>query len=326
LCLSLKIEHYSAVSPLYLWLLAPLVRPPALASHSVLDVRESSLLLSEFESTPFSISQTPDSRGGITMMYYVARDGQQYGPYSADTVRQYLAAGSLEIADMAREESGQSWVPLGQFFPPAMAVPQPPPFQPQPQTQSQAQPQYTSGPPYNTPPYGAQVFNGQPGMQPGIPQVLQQIMPPDLHWALVLLFTLFTSGIFTLVWALIQANYAKKIDASSKAVLFYVLWVVGSIINFVLYISLIMMIINTGRADEAVGGLGGIIFLVWIASCIFFVAGTYSVRASMIEYYNTREPIQLQLSGVMTFFFSIYYLQHHMSRIAAWKKSGYLSV
>jgi hypothetical protein len=49
-------------------------------------------------------------------MYYVARDGQQYGPYSADTVRQYLAAGSLLISDMAREESGQSWLTLGQLL------------------------------------------------------------------------------------------------------------------------------------------------------------------------------------------------------------------
>ena len=246
------------------------------------------------------------------MMYYVARDGQQYGPYSADTVRQYLAAGSLDIADLAREESGQSWVPLGQFFPPAVAV------QP-------VQPQYTSGPAYNAPPYGAQVYSGQPGMPAGTPQVMQQIIPPDLHWALVLLFSVFTSGIFTLVWAFIQANYAKKIDPSSKAVLFYVLWLVGSIINFALYIGLIMMIINSGRVDDAANGLGGIIFLVGIASTIFFVAGTYSIRASMIEYYNTREPIQLQLSGVMTFFFTILYLQHHMSRIAAWKKTGYLS-
>ena len=247
------------------------------------------------------------------MMYYVARDGQQYGPYSADTVRQYLAAGSLDIADMAREESGQTWVPLGQFFPPAVAVQ---PVQP-------AQPQYTSGPAYNTPPYGAQVYSGQPGMQGGIPQVMQQIIPPDLHWALVLLFS--CTGIFTLVWALIQASYAKKIDPSSKAVIFYVLWLIGTIINFMLYVGLVMMIINNnGRVDDAANGLGSIIFLVGLASGIFFVAGTYSIRASMIEYYNTREPIQLQLSGVMTFFFSIYYLQYHMSRIAAWKKTGYL--
>lgn len=249
------------------------------------------------------------------MMYYVARDGQQYGPYSADTVRQYLAAGSLDIADMAREESGQSWVPLGQFFPPVVPVI---PVQP-------VQPQYTSGPAYNTPPYGAPGY-GQPGIPAGVPQVIQQIVPPDLHWALVFLFTAFTSGIFALVWALIQANYAKKIDASSKAVIFYVLWLVGSILNFVLYIGMIMTILNNnGRVDDATTGLGGVVFLVGVVSTAFFIAGNYSIRASMLEYYNTREPIQLQLSGVMTFFFSIFYLQHHMSRIAAWKKTGYLS-
>jgi len=51
----------------------------------------------------------------------------------------------------------------------------------------------------------------------------------------------------------------------------------------------------------------------------------FSIRQSMVTYYNTVEPIQLQLSGVMTFFFGMLYLQYHMSRIARWKRTGVLS-
>jgi hypothetical protein len=49
------------------------------------------------------------------------------------------------------------------------------------------------------------------------------------------------------------------------------------------------------------------------------------MRSDVEEYYNGAEPINLQLSGVMTFFFAIFYLQHHFSRIAQWKKTGILA-
>ena len=58
------------------------------------------------------------------MAYYIARDGRQYGPYSAETVRTYLAEGSLLRSDHARDEAAQSWQPLGQLFP--QRVPQAP--------------------------------------------------------------------------------------------------------------------------------------------------------------------------------------------------------
>ena len=37
------------------------------------------------------------------------------------------------------------------------------------------------------------------------------------------------------------------------------------------------------------------------------------------------EPINLRLSGVMTFFFNILYFQYHFTRIAEWKRTGMLS-
>jgi hypothetical protein len=50
----------------------------------------------------------------------------------------------------------------------------------------------------------------------------------------------------------------------------------------------------------------------------------FQMKDSLENYYNTVEPINLRLSGVMTFFFAVYYFQYHFSRIAAWKKTGYL--
>jgi hypothetical protein len=44
----------------------------------------------------------------------------------------------------------------------------------------------------------------------------------------------------------------------------------------------------------------------------------------MEEYDNSRENIALTLRGVMTFFFSVIYLQYRVNRIAKWKKTSVL--
>jgi hypothetical protein len=49
------------------------------------------------------------------------------------------------------------------------------------------------------------------------------------------------------------------------------------------------------------------------------------MRQSLVTYYNMTEPIGLRLSGVMTFFFSTLYFQHHFSRIGDWKRTGILT-
>jgi hypothetical protein len=50
------------------------------------------------------------------------------------------------------------------------------------------------------------------------------------------------------------------------------------------------------------------------------------MRGSLEEHYNSAEPIGLTLSGVMTFFFNIYYFQYHLTRIAEAKKAQQLSM
>jgi len=43
-------------------------------------------------------------------------------------------------------------------------------------------------------------------------------------------------------------------------------------------------------------------------------------RDELLEQYNQREPIHLELSPVMTFFFSFFYFQYHLYEIAVAKK------
>jgi len=136
--------------------------------------------------------------------------------------------------------------------------------------------------------------------------------PPKLHWALVLLFTILTLGIFMVVWLFIQSSWAKKIDPESNATT-----------QFIAYLALIVV----GQVLVGAGGDGlkGVGVLLMLGSYIVFYFGAYSIRRTMLDHYNQVEPMQLTLSAAMVFFFSCFYLQYHMTRIARWKAGGTLA-
>ncbi len=136
--------------------------------------------------------------------------------------------------------------------------------------------------------------------------------PPKLHWALVLLFTILTFGIFMLVWIFIQSSWAKKIDPASNATT-----------QFIAY--LVMFVVSQVLLEASSAGLKALGLLLMIGSYIVFYFGAYSIRRSMLAHYNQVEPMQLKLSAAMVFFFSCLYLQYHMTRIARWKAGGSLA-
>ena len=141
------------------------------------------------------------------------------------------------------------------------------------------------------------------------------IVPPDLHWFIVLILSI--TWIFVFIWAIVQASFARKINPSSNAVWAFILWIAASIALLVFDVQLVLGNLAQSNAQ--------LLLIASAASAICYWAGVFSIRRSMLTYYNTIEPIQLSLSGVMTFFFGIYYLQYHMSRIARWKKTGILT-
>jgi vacuolar-type H+-ATPase subunit I/STV1 len=221
------------------------------------------------------------------MSYFVSRDGKQYGPYSAETIRKYLAEGSLLVSDSVRGEAQQTWQPLGQVFgPPVVSTPVRPPVS------------TTSG--------------GVPGAP-----VQSVVMPPDLHWAVVLLLGI--TVIFTFVWVFVQARWVRKLDPASNGIVAFVIWTISIVVYYVFCIAIAM---QPGSDSEAMFGI--LILVSMLVGLVSFYIGIYGLRRSMLNYFNSTENIQLRLSGVMTFFFSIYYLQYHMSRIARWKRTGIL--
>lgn len=132
--------------------------------------------------------------------------------------------------------------------------------------------------------------------------------PPKLHWALVVLFTILTVGFFLIAWTFIQSSWARKIDPRSNATAMF--------IAYLLIFVFSQMLEASGPNLKSIG----VMFL--LASYAVFYVGTYSIRRSMLNHYNSVEPMPLKLSAALTFLLSTLYLQYHMTRIAKWKASG----
>jgi uncharacterized protein DUF4339 len=132
-------------------------------------------------------------------------------------------------------------------------------------------------------------------------------LPPNLHWSIVLIVGLITRQFFNLFWALLQGHWAQKLSGDNKPLVLVAMYPAG-IIAGVLAIRLF---------HSPVFGS-----LLMLGGLIIYVFGMFSIKDAMEQYYNSTENIGLQMSGVMTFFFSTVYIQYQINAIARWKKTG----
>ena len=216
------------------------------------------------------------------MKYLVKRGEQEFGPYSLADIQQYVQSGNISFGDLAQSEGMSEWVPVSQVI---GNIPIP----------------VTS--------YGAAVG---PAMEPAVDLVP---LPPNLHWAILLILEIVTRQLFNLIWALVQANWARKLIKNNKPLVLVAMYPAGIIAGIA------AEVVGLGGNSDAVAIAAGICI---IGGVIAYMIGIFSIRSAMEEYYNSTENIGLSLSGVMTFFFSAVYLQYHINRIARWKKTGEL--
>ncbi|HWX53240.1 MAG TPA: DUF4339 domain-containing protein [Verrucomicrobiae bacterium] len=248
------------------------------------------------------------------MKYYIQRQLQEYGPYTLAELQRYVASGNILMTDLARSEGMTDWVPVSQVIG-NIPVAVPPPLPPVPAAGGYVAP-------------AGQVYGGQPANAygvapaPNVPAPGSGPIPPDFHWALVLLINFFC-GFFGIVWLFVEAAFVKKISPTAKHMGF----LIGSVVCIVIgYIGLIAASAATqgGGNENAAAAIAIVFFLLMIAGAVLYWVGVFQMRSAIENYYNTVEPINLRLSGVMTFFFALYYFQYHFSRINQWKKTGQL--
>jgi hypothetical protein len=220
------------------------------------------------------------------MLYHVKRNDQDYGPYTLDDLKNYVASGNVLLTDLAKSDDMPDWVSVSQVL--GMATP------------------------VAVAPYGA--------VPPELPQTAALYPdPPNLHWALVLLIGIFTCGLFTIVWVFVQAIWVRKVDPNSKALYYYIAALVLDLVSVFAQIALRAAQLHGSVGQGAVAGFS---LLITLAVCALFIIANFSMRDSIEAHFNGPEPIGLSLSAVMTFFFSIYYFQYHFTRINELKRAA----
>jgi hypothetical protein len=239
------------------------------------------------------------------MKYFIQRQLNEYGPYTLADLQRYVAQGSILPTDLTRSEGMTEWTPVSQVIGNI----------PIPLAAGTAAGAYAGGAAYGG---SGTVYDGSTtgfGVQ-AVPMQGSLLVPPDLHWGLVLLIGIFTCGLFFSAWMIVEAVFVRKIKPDSKALLFVIIGVAGGYLGG--FANGFISAINHTNPQP----LG---HLISITTAIIFLVAAFQMRSDLEDYYNTIEPINLQLSGVMTFFFAVFYFQHHLSRISQWKKTGMLA-
>jgi hypothetical protein len=216
------------------------------------------------------------------MNYFVKRGEERFGPYSLAELQQYVQSGNIAPGDLAQSEGMSEWIPVSQVL---GNIPMP--------------------------------VNAPVGSVSATPGRELVPLPPNLHWALLLLLVVITRQLFNLIWAFVQANWARKLSGSNKPMVLVAMYPAG------LITGMIAIGLGTGVYNQPAGSIFGVVCI--LGGLIAYLIGIFSIRDAMQEYYNSVENIGLSLSGVMTFFFSTVYFQYHVNRIARWKKTGILS-
>jgi hypothetical protein len=136
--------------------------------------------------------------------------------------------------------------------------------------------------------------------------VSQYPPPPSLHWGVAVLLGIITCGIFGWVWALVQASWMKKVQPASKALMFYGI-----------AIGLMLISVFTGIGQGQQRTVTGISSLFNLAGAIMWIIASFSMRSSIEEHFSSADPMPsaASLSGVMTFFFNVYYFQYHFTKV-----------
>lgn len=240
------------------------------------------------------------------MKYYIRRDLNEYGPYTLAELQQYVAQGNIAPSDLAHLEGATECVPVSQILSNAPSTTGT--AAPSPGAVSAPYPGGVANP-------GSPVYSGTPAYANATPAGVATPVPPDIHWALVLVIGIFTCGIFFWAWFIVEAAFVKKIRPQSNAIVLAVVALACSFGAPFFRFSLMMAHPYRFHPFGSVFGLAGLI-LVEVAA--------FTMKDDLEQYYNSAEPINLRLNPVLVFFFAVFYFQHHFSRISRWKKTGML--
>jgi hypothetical protein len=226
-----------------------------------------------------------------TNKIWVGRNGERFGPYDEATLRAWIAEGKVEATALGWREGMADWQPLHVLL--GIAVP----------------------PPLAGAPFGDMAAGRRNELMP----------PPDFHWAGLFVIDLFVGGLLGLVWQFIQASWIKKIDPSSRAMLWLVISLCILPVAWFLMLGVVLNHSTDGPPDAgAIAGAMayvGMVFLMALASIVLRFIAFFSMARSMREQLPAYGLVP-EIGNITLFFFSVYYLQGQMSWVARWRTTG----
>lgn len=228
------------------------------------------------------------------MQYQVSREGQLYGPYTLEDLQRYVTSGNVLLTDLAKSDDMPDWIPVAQIL------------------------GTTAAPviPYAAP----SAYPATP-----IPTGIPYPDPPNLHWLLVMILSLFTCGIFTIVWNILLCLWVRRVQPSSNALSLYIsayaIALLGTALSFVNNLPVFIASIHHQPPPHQN------IPLVFVAGCITLMGwivrliARFTLRGAIQLHYNVAEPMHLYLGPIMTFFFGNLYFTYHINRLIEIKQS-----
>jgi GYF domain 2 len=229
------------------------------------------------------------------MLYHVSRNGQNYGPYTLEDLHRYVASGNVLPTDLAKSDDMPEWVPVSQILgiaaPPAVAI---------------------SG--------GPSAYGSGVAFYPD---------PPNLHWALLLLFTLLTCGLFLFIYDFVQAIWVTRIVPGSRVVIYLIVMIVIWILMIGAFVSQFGVMFggmkNFGNPAHIAGPYLTITLIVYLLMLVFywvFIEYRFTMRDEIMAHFNQHgpEPIGLKIGAAWTFFFGGLCFQYHFNRINRLKR------
>jgi hypothetical protein len=160
----------------------------------------------------------------------------------------------------------------------------------------------------------AATFNEPPSFEvppPGLtPRASVAVTPrddvpvaPSLHWGWVAVLSVLTLGIFAIVWMFVQSVWVKKIDPRSGATTYFII----------------------GLACGIVGGFFGATSVMnyglQVVDIVLVYMGYFSMSSSL-KRFGIERGLPMEIGGVTLFFFTTWYLQGQLTRIATWQRTG----
>jgi hypothetical protein len=210
------------------------------------------------------------------MTYQVSRNGQMYGPYALEDLRRYVASGNILPTDLAKSEEMPEWVPVSQIL----------------GTYSDPQAAFSV-----------------PSLAPQ-PTGVAYPDPPNLNWGLELFLGFVTCSLFVVVWNLVIASWANRVEPASKALMYYIIATVLLVLNFGGSLGTMMSIAHHSHPHQHV-----LSSLIGIAAWVVRLIARFTLRDTLEQHFNGPEPLGLRLSAVMTFFFGGIYFQYKLNEI-----------